>query len=108
MRQKMLNSAEWIFYKLDHSMEECEQLASSYHCTMCGKPFTVPDVDRMMHKRMHFYCDKPSKYADNEILFLFCPACFDRFLDTVIPMCSEDPVIEEDYTAFLGEGLIPE
>lgn len=104
----MMNKFMWNDFAKTHSREEQEAEAAKTRCTMCGKPFSSSDMDLMVGKRMHFFCDEPSRYADKEVSFIFCPECFDRFLDVLIPMCREDPVIDEDYLLHLGTGLAPE
>ncbi len=104
----MMNRFMWNDFAKTHSREEREAEAAKTRCTMCGKPFSAAEMDLMLDKRMRFYCDEPSVYAGKEIAFIFCPECFDRFLDALIPMCAEDPVIDEDYLLHLGSGLAPE
>ena len=104
----MITTFGWNSFTKTHSKEEQEAEAAKTRCTMCGKPFTADEMSLMLHKRLHFYCDEPSKYADKEISFLFCPSCFDRFLDTLISLCSEDPVDDDDFVAHMGSGLTGE
>lgn len=65
-------------------------------CTMCGKQFDKWDMS-LGDNRYDIFVNYPSKYDLKRLRFDFCCSCFDKVLDTIIPMCQNNPVIDEDW-----------
>ena len=65
-------------------------------CTMCGKQFDIEDL-YLGDNRYDIFVNYPSKYDLKRLQFNFCCDCFDKVLDTIIPMCKNDPVVDDDW-----------
>lgn len=70
---------------------------SKIKCTMCGRPFNDWDLS-LGDNRYDIFVGYPSKHDLERIKFDFCVECFDKVIDTLIPMCKLDPVIEDDWS----------
>ncbi|MBO4413849.1 MAG: hypothetical protein IKX86_01110 [Clostridia bacterium] len=79
-----------------HTPDEIKSGAEKIICTMCGKPFDEWDV-MLGDNRYDIFVNYGSKYDLMRIRFNFCCECFDRVLDTIIPMCKIDPVADDDW-----------
>ena len=65
-------------------------------CTMCGKKFDIWDIS-LGDNQYDIFVNYPSKHDLKRLKFNFCVNCFDKVLDTIIPMCKLNPVAEEDW-----------
>ena len=65
-------------------------------CTMCGKPFDKWDMS-LGDNRYDIFVNYPSKYDLKRLHFDFCCSCFDKVLDTIIQMCQNNPVEDENW-----------
>ena len=86
---------EWEEYLNTHSLKEVEEKAAEIKCTMCGKPFDSIDVF-LGDNRYDLWVGYGSVHDDERIKFNFCCECFDKVLDTIIPMCKIDPIVDYD------------
>lgn len=69
---------------------------SKLSCTMCGKKFDELDID-LSYNILDYFCSYGSKYDGERIRFNLCVDCFDKVLDTIIPMCKINPIVEDDW-----------
>ena len=79
-----------------HSPEEVRAEASKIKCNICGRPFNEWDI-YMGDNRYDIFVNYPSCHDHSRIQFNFCVKCFDRVLDTIIPMCTIDPVVDDNW-----------
>ncbi len=82
--------------------EDCIAQASTGHtpevydlkkCTMCGKEFDLWDEQENFCFDHHI--GYGSKYDGDKVRLNLCCDCFDKVIDTIIPMCKESPIVEE-------------
>ncbi len=74
------------------SLEDKNKEAAKYHCTACGKPFNVWDVQAGLE--MEFYMGFGSTYDESHIKAMFCIECFDKIIDALKAKAKEDPIVE--------------
>lgn len=91
---KLFQSIKEVFVKAKRSVPPApsEKVKDITKCTMCGKEFDMWD-------RQENYCFEHkigygSKYDGDTLKFNLCCDCFDKVVDTVIPMCVESPLHE--------------
>lgn len=67
---------------------------SPFRCTMCGK--TLDEWDMQQPFGFDHVIGYGSVHDLERIRFRLCCGCFDKAMDRFIPLCKENPVIEED------------
>lgn len=70
-------------------------------CTMCGREFDEWDVDEALHYT-HFI-GFGSKYDLHIFEANLCCECFDKILDTILPMFKNNPLSEYDIVCENGK-----
>lgn len=59
---------------------------------MCGKQFDI--WDEQENFGIHHLVGYGSKYDGERIEMDLCCDCFDKIIDTLIPMCVHSPIVE--------------
>lgn len=111
-----MNEREWIDFIRDHTADKIKEAAKRIKCTMCGKPFSLWDMN-LGDNRYDIFVNYPSSHDGERLQFNFCTTCFDKVLDTIIPMCRMNPVVDDDWLShcivrnnnkqYINEGLGP-
>ena len=66
-------------------------------CTMCGKEFN--EWDESFHTgNFDLFVGYGSKYDDERIQFSLCIDCFDRMMDTILPLFKINPIVDNSWT----------
>ena len=91
-----MNEREWTEYFKTHRKEEYETEAAKTICTICGKPFSLWDMN-LGDNRYDIFVGYPSSHDTERIQLNLCMDCFDKVLDTIIPMCKINPVVDDDW-----------
>lgn len=98
-RAYYLKKQEKVERKREREYQKQEELAASTKCTMCGKQFSIFDVqDGWIYLDHKGY---GSKYDETIIRFNLCADCMDKVIDYVRAN-SINPVYMKDYDAFGG------
>ena len=64
-------------------------------CTMCGKTFDFLDKDGNNIFDITF--GYGSRHDEERYKFKFCCSCMDKMVEMIIPMCKEDPLVDDDF-----------
>ena len=98
-RAHYLKKQEKLGRKREREYQKKEELAALTKCTMCGKQFSILDVqDGWIYSDHKGY---GSKYDETIIKFNLCADCMDKVIDFVRGN-SINPVYMKDYDAFKG------
>lgn len=100
MRAKYVKRQEKLQRQSERAYQKKEELAAKTKCTMCGKQFSIFDVqDGWLFDDHRGY---GSKYDEIHIKFNLCADCLDKIIDYVREN-SINPVFMKEYDSWAGQ-----